>query len=43
MKVTFYVRVSPDDAQDPSLSIPRRLTRCNEALRPIGEKVGITF
>lgn len=43
MTVAFYGRVSTDDAQDPSLSIPRQLSKCNEALGPIGEKVGITF
>lgn len=43
MKVAFYGRVSTDDAQDPSLSIPRQLAKCNEALEPIGERVGITF
>jgi DNA invertase Pin-like site-specific DNA recombinase len=43
MKVAFYGRVSTDDAQDPSLSIPRQLSKCNETLEPIGERVGITF
>ena len=43
MKVAFYGRVSTDDAQDPSLSIPRQLRKCNEALAPIGEKVGPTY
>jgi len=43
MRVAFYGRVSTDDAQDPSLSIPRQLGKCDEALRPIGEKVGVTF
>ena len=32
MRVAFYGRVSTDDAQDPSLSIPRQLRKCNEAL-----------
>ena len=43
MRVAFYGRVSTDDAQDPSLSIPRQLRTCNEALAPIGEKVGSTY
>lgn len=43
MRVAFYGRVSTDDAQDPSLSIPRQLRKCNEALAPIGEKVGPTY
>ena len=43
MRVAFYGRVSTDDAQDPSLSIPRQLSKCEEALSPIGEKVGVTF
>jgi DNA invertase Pin-like site-specific DNA recombinase len=43
MKVGFYGRVSTDDAQDPSLSIPRQLAKCNEALEAIDEKVDITF
>ena len=43
MKVAFYGRVSTDDAQDPSLSIPRQLAKCNKALESIGEEVGVTF
>jgi len=43
MKVAFYGRVSTDDAQDPSLSIPRQLAKCNDALTTIGETVSITF
>jgi DNA invertase Pin-like site-specific DNA recombinase len=43
VKVAFYGRVSTDDAQDPSLSIPRQLAKCNEVLGPIGEKVGVTY
>jgi len=43
MRVAFYGRVSTDDAQDPSLSIPRQLGKCNQALEPIGEKVGVTY
>jgi len=43
MRVAFYGRVSTDDAQDPSLSIPRQLGKCDEALAPTGEKVSLTF
>ncbi len=43
MRVAFYGRVSTDDAQDPSLSIPRQLSKCNQVLEPIGEKVGVSF
>lgn len=43
MKVAFYGRVSTDDVQDPSLSIPRQLAKCNEVLGSIGEQVSITF
>src|SRR6476620_2477193 len=43
MRVAFYGRVSTDDAQDPSLSIPRQLGKCDEAVEPIGEKVSLTF
>ena len=43
MKVAFYGRVSTDDAQDPSLSIPRQLAKCEDVLGPIGERVGVTY
>jgi hypothetical protein len=43
MRVAFYGRVSTDDQQDPSLSIPRQLRKCKEALAPIGEEVGPTY
>jgi|SRR5689334_10830672 len=43
MKVAFYGRVSTDNAQDPSLSIPRQLAKCNEALGAIGETVDVSF
>ncbi len=43
MRVAFYGRVSTDDAQDPSLSIPRQLSKCDQALEPIDEKVSLTF
>ncbi len=28
---------------DPSLSIPRQLGKCDQVLKPIGEKVGVNF
>jgi len=43
MRVAFYGRVSTDDAQDPSLSIPRQLGKCDQVLDTIGEKVGVNF
>lgn len=43
MRVAFYGRVSTDDAQDPSLSIPRQLGKCDQVLEPIGEKVSLTY
>lgn len=43
MRVAFYGRVSTDDAQDPSLSIPRQLGKCDQVLEPIGEKVTLTY
>jgi site-specific DNA recombinase len=43
MRVAFYGRVSTDDSQDPSLSIPRQLGKCDQVLEPIGEKVTVTF
>jgi site-specific DNA recombinase len=43
MTVAFFGRVSTDEQQDPSLSIPRQLRKCNDALAPIGQKVGPTY
>jgi site-specific DNA recombinase len=39
MTYAFYGRVSTDDAQDPSLSIPRQLGACEHAIRPTGGEV----
>jgi len=36
MKFAFYGRVSSEDAQDPSLSIPRPLAACQRAVRAVG-------
>lgn len=35
----FYGRVSTDDAQDPSLSIPRQLAACQRAVAAIGGEI----
>jgi len=43
MRVAFYGRVSTDDAQDPSLSIPRQLGKCDQVLESINAKVDSTF
>jgi DNA invertase Pin-like site-specific DNA recombinase len=39
MRFAFYGRVSTDDAQDPSLSIPRQLGACEHAIRPSAGEV----
>jgi DNA invertase Pin-like site-specific DNA recombinase len=39
MRFAFYGRVSTDDAQDPSLSIPRQLAACKGAIEPAGGDV----
>jgi len=39
----FYGRVSTDDAQDPSLSIPRQLAACRRALEPGGGEIVTCF
>jgi site-specific DNA recombinase len=36
MKFAFYGRVSTEDAQDPSLSLPRQLSACEQAVRTAG-------
>jgi DNA invertase Pin-like site-specific DNA recombinase len=36
MKFAFYGRVSSEDAQDPSLSIPRQFAACERAVRTAG-------
>lgn len=33
MRFAFYGRVSTEDAQDPSLSIPRQLAACERVIR----------
>jgi site-specific DNA recombinase len=35
----FYGRVSSDDAQDPSLSIPRQLSACERAVAAVGGEI----
>src|SRR5690348_10432418 len=39
MRFAFYGRVSTDDAQDPSLSIPRQLVACEHAAAAAGGEV----
>ena len=36
MRFAFYGRVSTEDAQDPSLSIPRQLAACQRLIRESG-------
>jgi site-specific DNA recombinase len=38
-RFAFYGRVSTEDAQDPSLSIPRQLATCKRALEPAGGEI----
>jgi hypothetical protein len=42
MRYAFYGRVSTEDAQDPSLSIPRQLAACKRAIEPAGGVVETT-
>ena len=39
----FYGRVSTEDAQDPSLSIPRQLAACRRALEPSGGEIATRY
>jgi site-specific DNA recombinase len=39
MKFAFYGRVSTEDAQDPSLSLPRQLAACEHIVRQAGGEV----
>ena len=39
MKFAFYGRVSTEDAQDPSLSLPRQLAACERIVRQAGGEV----
>jgi len=39
----FYGRVSTEDAQVPSLSIPRQLAACRRALEPAGGEIVATY
>ncbi len=38
-RFAFYGRVSTEDAQDPSLSLPRQLAACERALEPAGSEI----
>ncbi len=39
MRLAFLGRTSDEDAQDPSLSIPRQLRKCEEETTPLGYSV----
>ena len=39
MKFAFYGRVSTEDAQDPSLSLPRQLAACERIVRQAGGEI----
>jgi DNA invertase Pin-like site-specific DNA recombinase len=39
MRWAFFGRTSTDDAQDPSLSIPRQLTSCEGIVLPLGDEI----
>ena len=43
MRFAFYARVSTEDAQDPSLSIPRQLSACKRYIEGMGGTVVATF
>lgn len=42
-RFAFYGRVSTDDVQDPSLSIPRQLGGCDHAINPSGGEITAFF
>ena len=42
-RFAFYGRVSTDDVQDPSLSIPRQVAACGHAIDPSGGKIAAYF
>ena len=39
MQFAFYGRVSTEDAQDPSLSLPRQLAACERIVQQAGGKI----
>ncbi len=39
MRFAYFGRTSSEDAQDPSLSIPRQLRTCDEIVRPLGDEI----
>lgn len=39
MRYAFFGRVSTEDAQDPSLSVPRQLSSCEQAVMPLAGKI----
>jgi len=43
MRFAFYGRVSTEDAQDPSLSIPRQLAACQRVITDSGGELSRAF
>ena len=43
LRYAFYGRVSTDDAQDPSLSLPRQLAACQQIVQASGGEVVALF
>ena len=39
MRFAFLGRTSDEDAQDPSLSIPRQLVSCEAVVKPLGDTI----
>ncbi len=43
MRFAFYGRVSTEDAQDPSLSLPRQLAACEHSVRQAGGEITASY
>jgi site-specific DNA recombinase len=43
MRFAFYGRVSTEDNQDPTLSLPRQLANCERAVAEVGGRVVAHF
>src|SRR5262245_35426093 len=43
MQFAFYGRVSTEDAQDPSLSLPRQLAACEQIVRQAGGEIAACY
>ena len=39
MRFAYLGRTSDEDAQDPSLSIPRQLNSCDVIVKPLGDEI----